>query len=235
MSWVIENWPRIADYGLAHLLLSLPPIVLGLVIALPLGWLAHRFPLSRGVLLVLCGILYAIPSLPLFIVLPGLIGTKVLDPVNVVVALTIYAVALLVRAVADALGAVDQDVLASSTALGTGAARRFWTVELPLSGPVIIAGLRVVAVSTVSLVTVGSVIGVQSFGYFFLDGYQRSFPLEIVVGILGTVVIALVLDGIIVLVGRLLMPWNARIGRLGGRGGERRDRAVRAAARLGAA
>lgn len=210
MSWLADNLGTILAAALAHLTLSVPPIVLGLVIALPIGWLANRYRLSRGAVLAICGVLYAIPSLPLFIVLPGLIGTKILDPANVVVALTIYAVALLVRSVADALASVDRETILSATAVGYSAARRFWAVELPLAGPVILAGLRVVAVSTVSLVTVGSVIGVTSLGRYFLDGYQRSFPLEIGVGIIGTLLIALLLDALLVLAGGLLMPWTRR-------------------------
>jgi osmoprotectant transport system permease protein len=81
-------------------------------------------------------------------------------------------------------------------------------VELPLAGPVLLAGLRVVSVSTVSLVTVGSVIGVNSLGFFFIDGYQRAFFTEVWVGIIGTVLIALVFDMLLVLLGRLLMPWS---------------------------
>jgi len=210
MSWLLDNLGMIGAAALAHLALSVPPIVLGLVIAVPIGWLANRARLARGVVLGICGLLYAIPSLPLFIVLPSLIGTRILDPMNVVVALTIYAIALLVCSVADALDAVDREALLSADALGYSRARRFWAVELPLAGPVILAGLRVVAVSTVSLVTVGAVIGVGSLGNLFLDGYQRSFPLEIAVGILGTLLIALALDGLLVLAGRLLMPWQRR-------------------------
>jgi len=228
MTWLLDNLGMIGAAALAHLALSVPPIVLGLAIALPIGWLANRARLARGTVLAICGLLYAIPSLPLFIVLPGLIGTRILDPLNVVVALTIYAVALLVRAVADALAAVDRETLLSADAVGYSRTRRFWTVELPLAGPVILAGLRVVAVSTVSLVTVGAVIGVGSLGNLFLDGYQRSFPLEIAVGIVGTLVIALVLDGLLVLAGRLLMPWQRR-------GRRSRGGALGLSARLGAA
>lgn len=208
MNWIVGNWTQISQYGLAHLALSVPPILLGFAISLPLGWLAHRFAVPRAVLLVVCGILYAIPSLPLFVVLPSIIGTRVLDPLNVEVALTLYAIALLVRTTSDALQSVERDVMLSATAIGYGPWQRFWAVQLPLSAPVLIAGLRVVSVSTVSLVTVGSVIGVNSLGFFFLDGYQRSFPLEIVVGIVGTVLIALLLDAVLVGVGRLLTPWT---------------------------
>ena len=174
MSWLGENLGAIGAAALAHLALSVPPIVLGLLIALPIGWFAHRYRLSRGVVLAVCGVLYAIPSLPLFIVLPSLIGTRILDPANVVVALTVYAVALLVRSVADALASVDREALQSSTAVGYSAARRFWAVELPLAGPVVLAGLRVVAVSTVSLVTVGSDARLMTAGAQQIMSKMRS-------------------------------------------------------------
>jgi osmoprotectant transport system permease protein len=72
--------------------------------------------------------------------------------------------------------------------------------------------VRVVSVSTVSLVSVGSIIGVSSLGNLFLDGYLRNFPTEIVVGIIGTLLIAVIFDLILVLIGRLLMPWTRKTG-----------------------
>ncbi|AYG05103.1 ABC transporter permease [Gryllotalpicola protaetiae] len=212
MNWVVTNWSQVSEYGLAHIWLSIPPIVLGFLISVPIGWVANRYRLSRGVVLTIAGILYAIPSLPLFTLLPSLIGTRILDPINVEIALTLYAVALMVRTTADALAAVSDDVKLSASAIGFGLWRRFFGVELPLAGPVLLAGLRVVSVSTVSLVTVGSVIGINSLGFFFLDGYQRAFPTEVWVGIIGTVLIALAFDVLLVLLGRWLMPWTRRQG-----------------------
>ena len=212
MSWLESNWPQLVDYGLAHVWLSIPPIILGLLISVPLGWLANRYRLSRGVLLTVGGILYAIPSLPLFVLLPSILGTKILSPINVEVALTLYALALMLRTTADALASVSGDVKLSATAVGYGAWRRFLGVELPLAGPVLLAGLRVVSVSTVSLVTVGSVVGVNSLGFFFLDGYQREFFTEVWAGLIGTVLIALVFDALLVLAGRMLMPWTRDTG-----------------------
>lgn len=212
MNWVARNLDEILELTLVHLALSVPAIVAGFVIAVPIGWAAHRFALARGILLTVCGLLYAIPSLALLIVLPALTGQEVRSPVNLVVALTLYAVAIIVRTAADAFDAVDPGVRQSASALGYGAAGRFWGVELPLAGPVLLSGLRVVIVSTVSLATVGAVIGVQSLGSLFTDGLQRGIAEEIAAGIVMTVVVALVLDGLAVLAGRLLLPW-ARTGR----------------------
>lgn len=210
MTWLLANLDQVAQYALQHLVLAVLPTVIGAGLSLPLGWLANRHRVGRGVLLSASGLLYAIPSLPLFIVMPALIGTQILDPINVVVALSFYALALMLRTSADALASVDADLRLAATAVGFAGRQRFWGVELPTAGPVLLAGLRVVSVSTVSLVTVGALVGVQSLGYFFVDGYQRGFALEIAVGVVGTVVIALALDALIVLAGRALMPWTRK-------------------------
>ncbi|MBC7592210.1 MAG: ABC transporter permease subunit, partial [Salinibacterium sp.] len=143
MNWVANNLDLIAQLSLEHLKLSIPPILFGFLIALPLGYLAFRFKLTRGLLLTLAGLLYTIPSLALLPILPTIFGTSFLSPLNLTIALTIYAVAIMARSIADALQSVDPGVRQAATAMGYGSWRRFWTVELPLAGPVILAGLRV--------------------------------------------------------------------------------------------
>ncbi|MFD1046695.1 hypothetical protein ACFQ1S_14605, partial [Kibdelosporangium lantanae] len=106
MNWVIANIDSIVTRTGIHLVLSLIPIVLGLVISIPLGWVANRWLVARAILVPAAGILYTIPSLALFVFLPLVLGTQILDPINVIVALTVYTVALLIRSVADALAAV---------------------------------------------------------------------------------------------------------------------------------
>ena len=210
MNWVANNLPLIWDLTLKHLVLAVPPIVLGFVISIPLGWFAYRFRLTRGLLLTLAGLLYTIPSLALFVILPPLLGISFLSSLNLTIALTLYAIALMSRSVADALSSVDPAVRDSATAVGFSSWRRFWVVEFPLAGPVVLAGLRVTAVSTISLVPVGILIGVQSLGYLFTNGYQRNIVAEILVGVIMVVVLALLVDRLLVLIGRVLMPWAPR-------------------------
>ena len=210
MNWVINNLDLIADLSVEHIRLAIPPILLGFVISIPIGWLAFRFKLTRGLLLTLAGLLFTIPSLALLVILPPLLGISALSDANLTIALTIYAVAIMARSVADALGSVDPAVRQSATAVGYGSWRLFWAVEFPLAGPVILAGLRVAAVSTISLVTVGILIGTESLGYLFTNGYQRGIVAEIFAGVVMVVVIALVVDYLLVLLGRLLMPWTRK-------------------------
>jgi osmoprotectant transport system permease protein len=208
VEWAWQNRDLVLELFWQHTWLSVLPVVIGFVVAVPIGWFAHRHPRLRGTLLSAGSVLYTIPSLALFVTLPGIIGTGFLDPLNVVIALSIYAVAIMVRTAADAFASVSPAVLDSATATGYSSRQRGFGVELPLAGPVLLAGLRVVSVSTISLVSVGALIGVSNLGSLFTNGYRRDFLTEIVVGLVGIVVLALVLDALLVLAGRLLMPWS---------------------------
>lgn len=208
MNWAVDNLGLILQLTAIHLQQSVIPIVLGFVLSLPLGWVAWRYRLVRGPVIVLTGLLYTIPSLALLILLPATLGYSAISAPNLIIALTIYAVAILVRAVADGLDSVDDDVRQAATATGFAPFRRFWAVEFPLAGPVILAGLRVTAVSTISLATVGILIGVTNLGYLFTNGLERRIIAEVLAGVIAVVVIALLFDLVLMLVGRALMPWT---------------------------
>ncbi|GAA3603032.1 ABC transporter permease [Agrococcus terreus] len=211
MQWLSQNLHIVWGLLLDHLWLSAVPIVLAFAISVPLGWLAARHRRIRTPLLTATGLLYAIPSLALFIMIPAIFGLAARSPWVAIIGLTLYGIALLARGAADAFGSVGRDTMLAADALGHSAWARFWRVELPLAGPVMLASLRVMAVSTVSLVTVGAVIGISSLGTLFTDGFQRGIDASIVTGLVLTVVVAFALDAVIVLVGRVAMPWRKAV------------------------
>ena len=127
-----------------------------------------------------------------------------------VIGLTLYGLALMVRSTVDGLESIDGPTVSAATAMGYSGVQRFFRVDLPLAGPVLLAGLRVVAVSTISLTTVGAVLGIQSLGSLFTDGIGRGITEEIVTGIVMVLVLAFALDGLLVLLGRLVMPWTRK-------------------------
>ncbi len=222
MSWTFDNLDLIGETTLNHVRLAIIPIVVSFVLSVPLGWMANRTPLLRSVVITGGSLLYTIPSLPLFVILPLIIPTGVLDDTNLVVALSIYGVAIMSRSAADALASVDQTTVDAATAVGYSPMTRFFRVELPLAGPVLLAGIRVVSVSTIALVSVGVIIGSKNLGYLFQNGKQRGILEEVVVGIVISLLLALIFDLIILLIGRILMPWNRDTsGRRGGRGRRR--------------
>lgn len=205
------NLDQVIDFALRHAVLAGIPLLLGLLISLPLGWLAVRRRWLYPPLIIGTGLLYTIPSLALFVLLPGILGTRILDPLNVVVAMTLYTIALLTRTVADALAAVPDHVRQAATAMGYGPIRRFFAVELPMAVPVISAGLRVAAVSNVSMVSVAALIGVSQLGLLFTDGFSRSAMGPIVLGVLGCVLLALLFDLLILGATRVLTPWRRAV------------------------
>ena len=208
---------RSDDLGLlwAHTWLSVVPVVVGLLVALPLGWLSRRYGVVYPPMMSITGLLYTIPSIALFVLVPPLLGLDPLSPLQVPIALSVYSIALLVRVVADGLGAVPAETVQAATALGYKPLGRFFRVELPIAVPVITAGLRVAIVANVSIVTVAGTIGFNNLGQLFDTGFKLStdtpyYP-PIVLGIVLCVLLALVLDALVLLVNRMLTPWRRAV------------------------
>jgi len=233
MEWFLANSGTVFTLAGQHLVLAVIPMVLGLLIAIPLAQLARRSSTLRAVVLTASSLLYTIPSLALFIILPTVIGTRILDPLNVIVALTIYAVALLVRAALDAFDSVDDDLQQAAVAMGFRPLARFLQIDLPLSLPVMFAGLRVVSVSNISLVSVAALLGIGNLGMLFTSGLQRDFVTEVMVGIIAILILALVMDALLVVLERLLTPW-ARAAGATPAGSERATRGSAATVEAGA-
>jgi len=193
------------------------PVVVGLAISLPLGYVAHRYRWTYPPIISITGLLYTIPSIALFVIVPPVLGLKALDPKQVPIALTVYSVALLTRVVADGLNSVSAETRMAATAMGYGQLRRLVSVELPIAVPVIAAGLRVATVSNVSLVAIAGTIGMNNLGRLFDIGNQLSTPdpyyPPIVLGIVLCVLLALSFDAAIVLGTRLLTPWRRAVTR----------------------
>lgn len=208
MNWLSLNWQQVIELARDHLLLSAPAILLSVLIAVPIGRLAQRRPRLGGALLGAASLMYAIPALPLLIIIPALLGIPLRSPATMVTALSVYGVALLVRTAADAFASVDPRVREAAVAVGHSSRSVFWRVDLPLAVPVLLSGVRVVAVSTVSLVTIGALIGVPSLGTLLTDGFQRGIAAEVATGVIATMLLALLFDAILIIAGRALTPWT---------------------------
>jgi osmoprotectant transport system permease protein len=206
-SWIPSNGSLIWQLTRETIYIGVVPALYGLAISLPLGIVAARWRWFYPPVLTLVNVIYAIPALALFIALIPSLG---LTNTNVIVALTLFSLCVILPNVVAGLRGVPDPVRQAATAMGYGPLRRLVTVELPLAVPVIIGGLRVGVVSSISLTSVGQLIGVSSLGYLFTDGEQRSFPTEIYVGLVLIIALALVCDLILVGVRRALTPWAVR-------------------------
>lgn len=206
-AWIQRNLAMIGSLLVEHIILSVLPVLIALVVSLPLGFLVFKTKRVANVILAFLGVIYSIPSLALFVMMPLILGTKILNPVNIVAALAIYSIALLVRSVVDGLRSVPASVKQSASAVGYGWLRRLFRVELPLAMPVIYAGLRVVTVSNIALVSVAVLIGSGALGKLFDLGFGSFFYTPIIVGLVLMLALALVADALILLIQRGTLPW----------------------------
>ncbi|WP_405591470.1 ABC transporter permease [Streptomyces sp. NBC_01190] len=203
-----------------HLKEALVPVLGGLVVALPLGQLCVRFRWLYPPVLWVTTVLYAIPSLAFFVVLIDYTGAT---ETTVMIPLAVYSLVLLVPAIVDGVRSVPDETLAAATAMGFGPVRRYVLVQLPIAVPAIIAGLRVAVVSSISLVSVGALIGNQgALGNLLADAQLYHRTNLAVNSVLTTAALAIVFDALLVLLRIALTPWMPR----GKAGGARRAAAV---------
>ncbi len=208
MEWAAKNFDFVLELSVTHLLISLVPLVLGSVLAFALVRLT---PLKlAGTIGTTLSAIYAIPSLAVCVALPAAIGTSYLGPTNVVIALSIYVAAAMFFSIRDAFSQVSKPTVFIARAQGLSPLQLFVHVELPLAIPGLIAGLRVAAASTVSMASIGAIVGVRNLGYLFLDGFQRKIPEEILTGLFAIFIIGIALDLGLWALGKVLTPWPRR-------------------------
>lgn len=205
--WLNRHHAEIASLLGQHALLAILPVAAALVIALPLGFGVFRVGRAADVIVTVLRVISSVPSLALLVALPVLLGPSILDPINVGVALTIYSVAQLVPRVVTGLRSVPADVRRSASAVGFGWLRRLLRVDLPLAMPAIFAGLRVVTVSNIALVSVAGLVAGGGLGQLFQRGYSSQFSTPLIAGLVLSVALALAADAIILLIKRGAVPW----------------------------
>ncbi|MFJ9771311.1 ABC transporter permease [Kitasatospora sp. NPDC101157] len=206
--WIGDHLGYLGNLLGDHAVIALVPVLIGLLLAVPLGLACARFPRLYQPLSAVFNIVYALPSLAVFVVLIPYTGLA--TQATVMIPLTFYALAVLLPTTVDGLRAVPDAVRQAATAMGYGPWHRLTAVELPAAVPYLIAGLRVAAVSSISLASVGALVGRGGLGYLFIDGFQRTFPTPIVAGIALIAVLALAVDLLLVAARRLLAPWAVR-------------------------
>ena len=202
--WVVRNLDVIGQRIGEHLVLTGLAVTIGFAISFVLSiWIARRPRLYAPVTWV-TGILYTIPSLALFSLLIPFTGLSLL---TAEIGLVGYTLLILIRNIVGGIRSVPADVREAAIGMGYTPRQLLWTVELPLALAVIIAGVRVATVTTIGLTTVTALIGQGGLGYFILEGIQRFFSTPLIVGAGLSVLLAVLVDGLLVLLQRQLTPW----------------------------
>jgi osmoprotectant transport system permease protein len=203
-SWVGGHLDVILAALSQHVQLTLIAVVLGLVIAVPLGLVAWRNSLVRGPIFSFTGILYTIPSLALFSILLPFTGLTVL---TAEIGLVSYTLLILVRNIVVGLTSVPVEVREAARGMGYRPLAELVRIDLPLAIPAIMAGVRIATVTTIGLVTVTALIGEGGLGSLIYDGLLRDFKTPLVVGTVLSVLLAVLADLSLAGVQRLVTPW----------------------------
>jgi osmoprotectant transport system permease protein len=205
-SWVVDNLDQVAERIGQHLVLTIFPLLIGIVIALILAIIAIRRPRTYSPVTAITGLLYTIPSLAAFAVLRPIFG---LTLVTAFIPLVTYTLLILFRNFTAGFYSVPAEILEAAEGMGYTRRERLRRVELPLAVPLIMAGIRLASVTTIGLATVVAVLG-DSFGglgQLITEGIQTFFPTKYLLGGVLSVVLAISVDVLLVWIEKRLTPW----------------------------
>jgi osmoprotectant transport system permease protein len=208
-SWITDHEGAIWHAVVRHFELTVIAVGVGLILSVLLALVALRWRVTYQPVNAITGVMYAVPSLALFILLTPITG---LTALTAEIALVSYTLQILFRSIVAGIDGVPEAVRESAAGMGYTSRRRFWQIELPLALPVIVSGLRIATVTTVGLVPIAGILGSDEggLGTFIFDGLNRFFNTPLLVGAISTVLLAVVLDLALVQVERWLTPWNRR-------------------------
>ncbi|HTL84769.1 MAG TPA: ABC transporter permease [Acidimicrobiia bacterium] len=206
-SWVGDHLHEINARLEEHAILLGWSILLALIVAVPLALVSVRRPHVYGSVIVSTGVLYTIPSLAAFALLLPYTG---LSHLTAIIPLAAYSLLILVRNMVTGLREVPADVQDAAIGLGYSPREKLWRVDMPLALPTIIAGLRIAVVTVIGLIPVSALIGQGGLGLLMTDGFQRDFRTPLVVGIVLTVVFAVVADALLLGLQKAVTPWARR-------------------------
>jgi osmoprotectant transport system permease protein len=209
-TWICGEYLRTRQHEILaalaqHVELTVVSVLIGLLVSLPLALLARRFRRTRPAVLGSATALYTIPSLAMFSLLLPATG---LTATTVVIGLVLYSLTILVRNILVGLDGVPAEVRDAARGLGYGPARTLLRVELPLAVPAVIAGLRIATVSTIALTTIGAIVGYGGLGNLIYAGLPSLFRAQVLAASVLCVLLALVADGALLGLQRLLTPWQ---------------------------
>jgi osmoprotectant transport system permease protein len=205
VDWVLDHLDTLAQRIGEHMLVTVIAVVAGFVISFALALAVRRYPRLYGPILAVSGILYAIPSIALFVLFIPITGLSLL---TAEIALVSYTLVILVRNIVTGLRGVPAEVIEAARGMGYTDQQRLWRVELPIALPIIVAGVRIATVTTIGLVTIATLIGMGGLGYLIVNiGVQQRFPTATITGVATVVLLSTIVDLGLLAVQRRLTPW----------------------------
>ncbi len=202
--WIGDHVPAIAGRVIQHVELTALALLVGFVASFALALWSLRRPRIYLVVTAIAGIVYSIPSFALFATFVAITGLSLL---TAEIPLVLYTFVIYIRNIVSGFESVPADVLEAADGLGYTARQRLLRVELPLAIPLIVAGVRLASVSTIGLVTITITFSSAFGGLGFFITERPFFATEVLVGAVGSIMLAGGADLLFAAVQRRLTPW----------------------------
>jgi osmoprotectant transport system permease protein len=206
--WVKQHWSDTLQPALVeHIELTAVAVAVGSVLAFGLALLAHRRRRTEQPISIVAALVYTIPSIALFQILVPITGYS---NATLEIPLVAYTLVILFPNFVVGLNAAPPDVLEAARGMGLTRNQTFVRVELPLALPAMIGGLRIAVVSTIAIATIAATVSEKGLGFPIFYAIQLPTPFKTEIYSAGALAVALALlcDGALVLVRRLVTPWS---------------------------
>lgn len=191
MKWFLNNWDQVLQALAEHILVSGSALLIAFAISLPIGIWAARSTRVMAVSLGITGVLYTIPTLALLALLIPIVG---LGKTNGILAMVMFSLMILIRNIATGIRGVPPEVVDAARGMGMSGAQVLRRVELPLALPVILAGLRVAAVTVISITVVAAYVNAGGLGTIIFAGMSNDHTPKIWVGALTACLLSVLVD-----------------------------------------
>ena len=191
MTWLSRNWDQVLLGLYEHVVISLSALVISFVVAFAVGlWAARRESVFQAALAI-SGFLYTIPTLAFLALLIPIVG---LGKVNAIIVMVCFSLLILIRNIATGIRGAPAEVVDAARGMGMSGAQVLWRVEVPLALPVIVAGLRIAAVTVISVSVVAAYIGAGGLGTLIFNGIANDHAPKIWAGALTACALAVLVD-----------------------------------------
>lgn len=203
MSYLLNNLAEVATLLWQHIQMTGITLGLAVLVAVPIALLILRYRWLSVPVLGVLGILYTIPSLALIIFLVPLFG---LNATSVIMAMVLYTQVILVRNLTVGLSGIDPAVLEAARGMGMSHWQRWWWVQVPLVLPVFIAGVRIAAIVSIAIATIGAKFNAGGLGTLLFDGIQTNRLDKIWAGSITVAILAFAVNALLLWLEQLSNP-----------------------------
>ncbi len=216
MDYLLKNPAIVWQLSLQHLSMTSLTLLIAVLVSVPLALLINRYRWLNLPVLGVLGIFYTIPSLALIVLFVPFLG---LGAKSVIAAMVAYAQVILVRSLTVGLDGIRPAVMEAARGMGMNLWQRWWQIQVPLVLPIFLAGLRIAAVVTVAIATIGAKFGAGGLGTLLFDGIAQSGRYDkIWAGAIAVSLLAFVINGLFLMLEWAAHPTRRPGWRLGARG-----------------